>query len=264
MANLPRSDGVQSLRSSAHRSLAELPARGYVVALAQNQDEIRESQRLRFQVFAQEMGATLKSAADGLDYDRFDEYCKHLIVRDLQTGEVVASTRVLLDADARKAGGYYSEGEFDMQPLIARCGPIMEIGRTCVHTDYRRGAAIAVLWSGLAKYFDLHEYSRMIGCASIPMKDGGSEALAAYQWLVQHNLVIHSFGVMPRLPLPMVAVLPPAPMLPPLLKAYVRLGARICGTPCWDPDFNSADLLVVLDPKEIRSRYAKHFLNRAC
>ncbi len=264
MANLQRPGGMPTAAPSAQVNTAAAPARSYVVALAQHEDEIRESQRLRFKVFAQEMGATLKSAADELDYDRFDQYCKHLIVRDRETGEVIASTRVLLDVDARRAGGYYSEGEFDMQPLIARCGPLMEIGRTCVHANYRRGAAIAVLWSGLAKCFELREYSRMIGCASIPMQDGGTEALSAFQWLVQHNLVINSFGVMPRLPLPAIAGMPPAPMLPPLIKAYVRLGARICGTPCWDPDFNSADLLVVLDPQEIRSRYARHFLQRAC
>ncbi|MGA9855577.1 MAG: GNAT family N-acyltransferase [Gammaproteobacteria bacterium] len=264
MANLQRSGRVPSAASSTQTNTAEAPAFGYAVALAQHQDEIRESQRLRYQVFAQEMGASLKSAADELDYDSFDEYCKHLIVRDKETGEVIASTRVLLDADARRAGSFYSEAEFDMQPLIARCGPLMEIGRTCVHPNYRRGAAIAVLWSGLGKFFDLREYSRMIGCASIPMQDGGGEASAAYQWLVQHKLVINSFGVMPRLPLPVLPSMPPAAMLPPLIKAYVRLGARICGTPCWDPDFNSADLLVVLDPQEIRSRYARHFLQRAC
>jgi putative hemolysin len=209
------------------------------------------------------MGASLKSAADKLDCDQFDAYCRHLIVRDSATGEVVASTRVLLDADARRLGGFYSESEFDLDALIARCGPLMEIGRTCVHPAYRRGAAIAVLWSGLAKFFDLREYRRMIGCASIPMRDGGAEALAAYQWLVQHELVIDSFNVRPRLPLPVLAGTTPAPTLPPLIKAYVRLGARICGTPCWDPDFNSADLFVMLDPSEIRTRYARHFLERA-
>lgn len=262
MANMRRSGGISPSKPQSISAKADAAVRGYEVLVAGNEREIRESQRLRYRVFALEMGAFLKSAAQELDYDHFDDYCEHLLVRDRATGEVIASTRVLVEADARLAGGFYSEHEFDLQTFISRHGPLMEIGRTCVHPDYRRGAAIAVLWSGLAKYFELRDYSKMIGCASIPIQDGGAEAQSAYLWLLQNNLVLNSCGVTPRLPLPALEGMAPAPILPPLLKAYVRLGARICGMPCWDPDFNTADMLVVLDPGEIQTRYVRHFLQR--
>lgn len=238
------------------------PAQGRLrVALADSEAEVRESQRLRYKVFAEEQGATLHNLEAGLDQDRFDPYCHHVIVRDNATDAVVASTRVLLDSDARRVGGFYSESEFELDSILTTPGRIMEIGRTCVHPDYRRGAVISMLWSGLASLLDVGQFQRMIGCASVPMHDGGSGAQATYAWLCRERLVSTEFKVSPRLPLPALDVVPAA-LMPPLLKAYIRLGATICGEPCWDPDFNTADLLVVLDTANLHRRYVRRYLRQ--
>ncbi|HEX6929547.1 MAG TPA: hemolysin, partial [Gammaproteobacteria bacterium] len=121
-------------------------------------------------------------------------------------------------------------------------------------------------WSGLARFLDVHEFRYMIGCASIPMGEAGANALAAYEMLREKYLLPESLRATPRLPLPERVVSASErqnkPSLPPLLKAYIRLGARIGGEPCWDPLFDCADLFIVLSPTELQKRYAKHFLVR--
>lgn len=235
------------------------------VSLALSVDDVRASQRLRYRIFAEEMGAKLHTSEPGLDVDAFDPYCQHLIVRNETTREVVASTRILLDAEARRAGGFYSESEFDLKPLLNTSGRILEIGRTCVHPDYRSGSAISLLWTGLAHYIDIRDYQYMIGCASIPMGHDGSEAVAVYELLKEKYLMPEASRVQPKLPLPERSLPPQAsqarPSVPPLLKAYIRLGARIGGEPCWDPLFDCADLLIVLSPAELERRYARRFLD---
>lgn len=235
----------------------------FSVSLAFTADEVRESQRLRYRIFAEEMRAKLDTPEPGLDIDAYDAYCRHIIVRDHVTREVVASTRVLLDADARLAGGFYSQSEFDIERLLATSGRVLEIGRTCVHPDYRSGAAISLLWSGLVRFVDIRRYQYLIGCASVPMGVNGTTASAAYDMLKDKYLLPEAVRVTPKRPLPertIADVEQPKPSLPPLLKAYIRLGARIGGEPCWDPSFDCADLFIVLSPAELAMRYARHFL----
>jgi len=144
------------------------PGPRFVTCLARTEDEVREAQRLRHRVFAEELGARLDSAAERLDRDRFDEYCEHLLVRSSDTGEVVGTYRILTAANARRAGGFYSEQEFDLGaiPSLPR---VVEIGRACVHPDHRSGAVLALLWGALAQHFRLHGYEHVIGCASVPI-----------------------------------------------------------------------------------------------
>ena len=237
---------------------------GLIVGIASGDDDVRDSQRLRHEIFAGEMGAELDSPEPGLDIDRFDDFCQHIIVRDLATSRVVASTRVLTDVEARRAGGFYSESEFELASFLRDAGRVLEIGRTCVHPDYRSGAAVSLLWSGLARFLDVRRYRYMIGCASLPMTDGGASAHAAWKVLKDRYLLPQESQVRPRLPLPPVAAdaEDARPALPPLLKAYIRLGARIGGEPCHDPKFGCADLFIVLSPSQLQKRYAKHFVER--
>jgi len=235
-----------------------------MVSLAFAPEEVRESQRLRHRIFAEEMGARLNTSEPGLDIDDFDPYCQHVIVRDQVTRQVVASTRVLLDTEARLAGGFYSESEFDIGRLRNEPGRIIEIGRTCVHPDYRSGTAIGLLWSGLARFIDIRQYRYMIGCASVAMGETGIAAQGVYEMLKHKYLMPEASRVIPKLPLPERALSDAErqikPPVPPLLKAYIRLGARIGGEPCWDPLFDCADFLVVLSPVELQRRYARRFL----
>ncbi len=230
--------------------------------LARNDEDIRAAQRLRYRVFAEEMHAQLHSDEAGLDVDPFDSFCRHLIVRDRRNEEVVACMRVLLDTDARLAGSFYSETEFVLDQLITAPGRVMEIGRVCVHPEYRGGMVVSMLWAGLARFFQVTEFNRIIGCASIPLAGDGANAMAAYRALAERYMAPTEFRVRPKLPLPLSdGPLPPA-RIPSLLLAYMRLGAKICGEPCWDPDFNTADVVVVLDPSELRQRYARRFLKQ--
>ncbi len=233
------------------------------VAFAQTEGEVREAQRLRYQVFAKELGARLNTREAGIDHDLFDPYCDHLLVRDNETLEVVGTYRILNPVQAQKVGAYYSEGEFDLTRLTHLRDRMVEVGRSCVHPAYRNGATIALLWSGLGQYMRQYGWDYLIGCASISMADGGHTAASIYRRLSMEHMSPIEWRVFPRYPLPLEALDSTlnAPV-PPLVKGYMRLGSYVCGEPAWDPDFNTADLLVMLPLSLINKRYARHFLDQ--
>jgi putative hemolysin len=244
--------------------LISSPESNLTLSLAQNEEEIREAQRLRFRVFAEEMGAHLSEATDGLDQDAFDSFCDHLIVRDHVLNQVVGTYRILSYCQAAKAGGFYSETEFDLSRILALAPRLVEVGRSCVHPDYRRGPTITLLWAGLAQYMEMMGHRYLIGCASVSMADGGHNAFTLYRSLKDKYLSPPEWRVFPFHPLPLEeSERIGEPSLPPLLKGYLRLGAYICGEPAWDPEFGTADLLVLLPMSRLNPRYAKHFLRGA-
>lgn len=231
------------------------------VGLAHSPSEILDAQRLRYRVFAGEMGANLPSRIPGVDHDVYDPYCDHLLVRDTQSGEVIGTYRILSPEKARQVG-YYSENEFDLTRLQHLRSRLVEIGRSCVHPDYRTGACITLLWSGLAQYMTERGYDYLMGCASISMADGGHAAASLYNRLVAHRGP-SEYRVFPRCPLPLAALQGDRPAeTPPLIKGYLRAGAWICGEPAWDPDFNTADLPILMPMARVASRYAKHYLGQ--
>ncbi|MCL7743547.1 GNAT family N-acetyltransferase [Guyparkeria hydrothermalis] len=237
---------------------------GLDVVVATTPAEREACYRLRYRVFVEEMGASIPPGHGGLERDRFDSHCHHMLVRDRATGAVVACTRVLTDTQARLTGGFYSEQEFDLAAIRRLSGRVMEIGRTCVDPAWRRGGTIAALWAGLARFMADNRFGFLIGCASIPMDDGGVAARAITEALRQRHLAPVERRVRPRCPLPAVPDDGNAGSgaLPPLLKAYMRLGARIGGEPCWDPDFGCADLFILLESGDLQSRYLRHFVER--
>jgi len=218
--------------------------------------------RLRYRVFVEEMGASIPPGHGGLERDGFDPHCHHLMVRDTASGAVIACTRVLTDTQARLTGGFYSEQEFDLGRIAELPGRVMEIGRTCVDPAWRRGGTIAALWSGLARFMADNRFGFLIGCASIPMDDGGAAARAITDTLRDRHLAPAERQVRPRRPLPAMTGEPASGRLPPLLKAYMRLGAKIGGEPCWDPAFGCADLFIMLESSDLQSRYLRHFVER--
>ncbi len=231
------------------------------VGLAVHHDEVREAQRLRWKVFAEEMGARLAGPEPGVDADLYDPYCEHLLVRDADTGEVVGTYRILSPAAAKRVGNYYSEQEFDLTRLQHLRERMVELGRSCVHPDYRSGGVITLLWAGLAEYMIKNRYDYLVGCASIGMQDGGHNAAAVWHAVRDKHLGPVEWRVFPRCPLPLEALdSAPAAMLPPLIKGYLRVGAWVAGAPAWDPDFNTADLPILLSMKNINRPYARHFM----
>ncbi len=243
---------------------AATPIRSLSCDLARTHAELEEAQRIRYQVFGVEMGAKLPSAAAGLDIDRFDRFCDHLLVRDQCNNKVVGTYRILSPEQACIAGGYYSETEFDMTRLKHLRSRMAEVGRSCVDIHYRDGATIAQLWSGLAEYITKNHHEYVIGCASISMNDGGHYAASVFNKIYKLHASPEEFRVTPHCRLPIESLEQNLDVIiPPLIKSYLRMGAYIAGEPACDPEFNCADLFILLPVSRISARVTKHFLRRA-
>jgi putative hemolysin len=272
-AALPPMDwGVGGFQNTAqdvvieHRSAAPATERsGIEASWARNGKEVREAQRLRYSVFAGEMGARLESVMPGHDVDIFDDYCEHLLIRDLATREVVGTYRVLTPTQAQRVGSTYSDTEFDLVRLRNLRDHMVELGRSCVHPNYRHGGVIMTLWGALGEFMIRNKYETVIGCASIPMLHNGlvSGDLAASIWqkLRATHLAPVEQHVRPRRPLPLDQLNGGLEVeVPALIKGYLRTGAKVLGPPAWDPHFNTADLPMIMNIKDLPERYKKHFL----
>ena len=257
---------LSSLRPLQQAPAAKAEPR-LVVSWARHEDEVREAQALRYQVFVEEMGARLappRGSAPGLDIDTFDAHCEHLLVRNIeadeQQGAVIGTYRVLTPAAAKRAGGLYSETEFDLTRLRQERDRIAELGRSCVHADHRSGGAILTLWGALAEFMHRNQLDTVIGCASVSMRDGGHFAASLWKKLEQTHLAPIDRQVRPRLPLPVEDLRHDLVVeAPPLIKGYLRCGAKVLGAPAWDPDFNTADLPMLMRLQDLPARYRKHF-----
>ncbi|MDY6992095.1 MAG: GNAT family N-acyltransferase [Pseudomonadota bacterium] len=243
-----------------------MPAQHYTthkfeVRLATELKEIRQAQALRYQIFSEEMGAQMNTPIPAYDIDRFDPYCHHLLVREKQKGQIVGYSRILTSEQAQIAGGFYSESEFDLTHIFKLPGRFIEVGRSCVHADYRNGVIMGLLWSGLARFMVAHQFDYLMGCASIPMSYNHHNILFT-RLQERYSTPIH-LRVTPKVPLLKDFYhTEPVLSLPSLFKAYLRLGAQICGDPCWDPTFKVADVFILVTIANLQQRYVKHFVNR--
>jgi putative hemolysin len=240
---------------------------------ASSEAELRAAQRLRYAVFAGEMGARLTplpGTPPRCDADHYDAFCEHLLVHAVdplgaQPDRLVGTYRLLSPDGARRAGGYYTETEFDLGPLRALRHTTVELGRACVDPDWRTGGVIMALWSALGSYMLRHRLDTMFGCASIEARDGGAQATRIWRNVSATHLAAPEWRVQPRNPLAQSDQAAGAPLqpreLPPLLKGYLRCGAKVLGPPSLDPQFNTADLPIMLRLDELSPRYRKQFLN---
>jgi putative hemolysin len=235
---------------------------------ARHEDEVRQAQRLRYQVFAEEMGARLSplpGTPAGLDVDRFDAACEHLIVRTVEApgvrSEVVGTYRVLTPVAAQFTGGLYSESEFDLRNLDALRPRMAELGRSCTASAWRNGGVILLLWTSLAEFIHRNGLDVVVGCASVPMHDGGHVAASLWNALQRTHLAEPERQVRPRLPLPVDDLDGTLEVeAPSLIKGYLRCGARVLGAPAWDPDFGVADLPMMLALKDLPPAYRRRFI----
>ena len=229
--------------------------------LADTEALIREAQALRYRVFGKEMGAKLKTESEGLDYDEVDSYCDHLVVYDNSQQKIVGYTRLLNQHQAQRLGHFYSQNEFNLDQVLALPGRFLEIGRTCVDPDYRGGAVLTTLWSALVQYALEGEFNYLLGCASITPGPSGYAIDAIFRNIDAKNIAPTSIGVKPSRPVPPeLRCQRDESGIPPLLKAYLRFGALICGEPYWDKDFNCMDLFVLLPLDQLKDRYIKHYM----
>ncbi len=250
------------------------------VRLAATKKEIHKAQRLRFKVFFQEGKAIpdAKAALTRRDSDRFDKFCDHMIVIDHDArnrfGKIkprIVGAYRLLRSDVAKAKkcGFYSAGEYDVASLVARHPEkrFLELGRSCVLADYRGKRAIDLLWRGILAYLRHYEIDVMIGCASFE----GANALAhasALSFLAHHVRAEGEWSVRAyakrHTPMEMLArdavdARRALASLPPLVKGYLRVGARFGDGAVVDRKFNTTDVFVVMPVKELDARYLEHF-----
>ena len=238
---------------------------------------MRRAQQLRFEVFNLELGEGLgESYATGLDVDPFDEFCDHLIVEELATGEIVGTYRLQTGQLAAANRGYYSEQEFDFTPYEPFRCEMIELGRACVHADHRNFNLLQLLWRGIACYAVERNARFLIGCSSISSQDP-IEGAETYEEL-KHYLVEPDFRTRPRPDFRVVAerydlsrcgrctVRQPvastvtAGASSRLLRAYLAIGAKICGPPAIDREFGTIDFLTLLDIQSLPAIARARFL----
>ncbi|WP_367430816.1 GNAT family N-acetyltransferase [Streptomyces celluloflavus] len=241
-------------------------APAYTAEIAGTPERIRAAQRLRHQVFGEELGATLHSPLAGHDIDALDALADHLVVTHTATGEAVGTYRLLPPGRTPRL---YSDGEFDLGALDALRPSLIEAGRSCVHPDHRGGAVIQLMWAALARYTLLSGHRYLAGCASVPLTDGGTAAAHAWELGRTRHAAPPALHVTPHHPwepaAPLAELVPGGPraaQLPPLLRGYLRIGAWICGAPAYDPEFDCADFFVVLDMARLDDRYRRYFLEQ--
>jgi putative hemolysin len=238
-----------------------LEAGKYCARLALTNADRAAAYRLRFVVFNLEMQEGLESAyVNGYDIDRYDEVCDHLIVEDKTTGEVVGTYRMQMGDVAGNNYGYYSEQEFDFAPYEGLRGQIAELGRACIHREHRSTDVLNLLWRGLARYVLVHGGRYMMGCCSLNSQDA-SEGNAVYASL-RNYLVAPELQTTPTVQYAMPKCKAETAMqAPKLLRAYLAIGARICGPPAIDREFRTIDFLTMLDLQTLHPRVAARFLD---
>lgn len=244
------------------------------IRLAESNHEVDASQALRYRIFYEEMGAkpsprVLKTERD---FDPYDEFCDHLLVIDRERGSVTApcvvGTYRLLRGDvADQYAGFYSEGEFELGPLINRSGPVLELGRSCIDSDYRSRGTMQLLWRGIADYVFKHQIRYMFGCASIPGANP-SDMKLPLSYLYHHHLAprhirTHAldtrFVDMNMMAKDTIDAGQALRELPPLIKGYLRVGGVIGDGAVIDYDFNTVDVNIIVETENVTSKYLNHY-----
>lgn len=246
------------------------------VRLAQAPAEVRQAQKLRYRVFYEEGSATPNPAQllSRRDFDTYDAICDHLLVIDHASRErgapaVVGTYRLLRQSLAENYGGFYTAGEFEIGPLIARHRELkfLELGRSCVMAPYRNKRTVELLWHGIHAYVSQNHCDVLIGCASIEGTDPRRLALPlSFLHHYSHTPEAWHARALPQRYVEMnllskEAIDPKEALraLPPLLKGYLRLGAYIGAGAVIDKEFGTTDVLVVLPFSVIQKRYFEYF-----
>ncbi len=252
------------------------------IRLATSDVEVKVAQRLRYRVFHDEMGAIADADARIIerDADSYDTICDHLVVTRAQTSEshpefcvadseVVGTYRLLRQSVATSHAGFYSQKEFDLNPLLTRKSELsfLELGRSCVLSAYRGTPVIELLWQGIWNYVRYHKLDVMIGCASFEGTDPevhcdtlsflGHYTAAPDEWHVRAHQ--NQYVEMKRKALGSFDQRRAMLSLPPLIKGYLRLGSYFGDGAVIDRAFNTTDVLIILPVSKINPRYFAHF-----
>jgi len=245
----------------------------YIIKTVQNGTELMEVLKLRYEVFYSEyVGVVTDEGVPGIDVDKFDIQCDHLAIIEKKSGKTVGTYRLNCTRFNKK---FYSEKEFKMKSITELKGHKIELGRACVHPDYRSGATIAALWKGLGAYMKATDARYMFGCSSIHAEDTFQIALI-HHWLEKYMDEDHK-NVRPRkkfrdsrleqtvettfekrfAPFREAA----GCLVPPLLQSYLKAGGTVCGTPANDRSFRCYDYLTLIDREKMDKAFVRKFLD---
>ena len=246
----------------------------FLVKFAENPGEVEAAQRLRYQVFMAEQGHfDDNTPQSGVDSDEFDPYCLHLIIVDRRRDAIIGTYRIHPGTVARHGIGFYSEREYRITGLAEIADEAIEVGRSCVRPDCRNGAVVAMLWAGMAVLMRRVNARYLLGCVSLETSDPAI-GWALYRQLQQEAAFTDEIAATPQEAFRMPAAAEEAVAryqtdegrtelarwVPPLLKGYLRLGAKLVGEPVLDREFGAIDFLVLFDLRKINEKYARHFL----
>ena len=234
----------------------------YDVRLARDAVELKQAQALRYAVFNVELNEGLaESHLTGLDVDPFDDVCDHLLVEYLPAHEIVGTYRMQTGVTALARYGYYSEQEFDFWPFEPVRNQIVELGRACVHRQHRNLVVLGLLWKGIADYARSHGARYLCGCSSITSQDPAVGA-SAYAELCRKHLVAPAWRArpLPAYECALDTLSDEPPKIPKLLRAYLSIGAKICGPPALDRTFKTIDFLTLLDLETLPAMVRQKFL----
>ena len=275
VVELPNPSLLSGLIEAPSRRRIHAEVGKYRLRLAESREDREDACRLRFKVFNIEMGEGLESSYQtGLDTDKFDLFCEHLLVEDKVTRRIVGTYRMQSGETAAANLGYYSEQEFRFAPYEALRAGILELGRASIDREHRTPEVLTLLWRGIAQYATNMGLRYLIGCSSLNSQDP-CEGWQMYRQ-VDHYRVSPEFATEPTtayacpteqegadaqpLPLQDASSLPALPKVPRLLRTYLAIGARICAPPAWDREFGTIDFLTLLDLKMLSSSARNHFL----
>jgi putative hemolysin len=233
----------------------------YHLRLASSEADRIAAFRLRFLVFNLELNEGLEAAyATGQDTDEFDSVCDHLIVEHSGTGKIVGTYRLQTGEMASINAGFYSELEFDFSPYKRLGNSVIELGRACVHRDHRSSAVLYLLWRGIAQYAIRHGGRYLIGCSSLTSQDP-AHGTAVYGAMREH-LVDPRLRTTPQpaFAMPLRSPESASDKVPKLLRAYLAVGAKICGPPAIDREFKTIDFLTLMDLEALHPRVRARFL----
>ena len=256
----PQTSGISA---GLDKDSLSLTAGVYRLRFAESLDDLEAAYRLRFLVFNLELGEGLETAYQhGSDTDEFDAVCDHLIVEHCRTNQVVGTYRLQTGTSAGRNLGYYSAREFDFRPYESVRSSIVELGRASIHREHRSFQVLSLLWRGVAAYAQGRQTRYLIGCSSLTSQD--PQVGSAMYHSLQPYLADPDFRTtpLPQYDMPMLqAESTNANVQPPkLLRAYLSIGASICGRPALDREFKTIDFLTLLDLESMSSCARSRFL----
>lgn len=262
--------GKSKPRNRLRNFYAHIPVyiekKNFIIKTADNIEELRAALRLRHDVFLEELLKRKKRS--GLDIDKFDKRCDHLLIIDKRTNQIVGTYRLQSSLHTKR---FYSATEFHMKELKSLPGNKLELGRACVHPDHRNGVTIALLWEGIIAYMHASKSSYLFGCSSIKTMDK-DEIKAIYYFLkrgghIEENTLVRPRGKfkVPGLrrhvrkhPFSLLEDLThDGDKIPSLLTSYLRMGAKLHGVPALDKDFKCVDFMTILSAEQLLATYKR-------